>query len=357
MQVTESNLKIQSITLECGATLKDVNVRYHVFGDINKNPDKIVWVCHAFTANSDAVDWWPGIVGEGFIFDPNTTPVICVNYLGSCYGTTGPMSINPDTGKPYLQSFPLITIRDMAEVHQKVKEHLGIKKIWILIGGSIGGFQLLEWEYLYPGTAEIIIPIVCSAKTLPWVIAISQSQRLSLLADSTFRNQEIDGGKEGLKAARSIALLSYRGRSSYNLTQQDKSIDLMDGFRADSYQTYQGEKLVKRFDAYTYYTLTKALDSHNMGRYRGGVDRALAQIKARTLVVGIDSDILFPIEEQKDLAVMIPNATYAEIHSNFCHDGFLIEHEQLTRIIKQFLQIEKSNGSEDDESWSIDRGI
>lgn len=339
MKVIESNLKISSLTLECGETLKDVNVRYHIFGDIEKNPDRIVWVCHAFTANSDAVDWWSDIVGEGFVFDPSKTPVICVNYLGSCYGTTGPMSINPDTGKPYLRSFPLITIRDMAQVHQKVKEHLGIKKIWVLVGGSIGGFQLMEWEYMYPGTSENLIPIVCSAKSSPWVIAIGQSQRLSLLADSTFTNQEIDGGKEGLKAARSIALLSYRGRSSYNLTQQDESIDLMDGFRADTYQTYQGEKLVKRFDAYTYYTLTKALDSHNMGRNRGGIETALSQIKAKTLVVGIDSDILFPIEEQKQLAELIPNATYAEIHSNFCHDGFLIEHEQLTEIIKKFLNL------------------
>ena len=339
MQAIESNIKIDKLQLECGETLKDVNVHYHVFGDIAKNPDKVVWVCHAFTANSDAVDWWPGIIGEGFIFDPNITPVVCVNYLGSCYGTTGPMSINPDTGKPYLSTFPLVTIRDMAEVLQKVKEHLGIKKIWVLIGGSIGGFQLLEWEYMYPGTSEIIIPIVCSAKSSPWAIAISQSQRLSLLADSTFRNQEVDGGKEGLKAARSIALLSYRGRSSYNLTQKDESIDLMDGYRADSYQTYQGEKLVRRFDAYAYYTLTKALDSHNMGRNRGGIEKALAKINSKTLVVSIDSDILFPVEEQKELAALIPNAVYAEIHSSFCHDGFLIEHEQLTVIIKKFLNL------------------
>jgi len=337
MIVTESNIKIDSLKLECGETLKDVNVRYHVIGDIEKNPDGVVWVCHAFTANSNPVDWWPGIVGEGWIFDPNSTPIVCVNILGSCYGTTGPMSTNPDTGKPYLLSFPLITIRDMAQVLQKVKEHLEIKKIWILIGGSIGGFQLLEWEYMYPGTAENLMPIVCSAKTSPWVIAISQSQRLSLQADSTFRNQEVDGGKEGLKAARSIALLGYRGRSSYNLTQQDESSDLLDGFKADSYQTYQGEKLVRRFDAYTYHYMTKALDSHNMGRNRGGEEKALGQINAKTLVVGIDSDIMFPTEEQKKLAAMMPNAIYAEIHSNFCHDGFLIEHEQLTKIIEEFL--------------------
>lgn len=338
MRKTESNITIKSLQLECGETLKEVNVRYHIFGDIEKNPDKIVWVCHAFTANSDPVDWWPGIVGKGFIFDPDNTPIVCVNILGSCYGTTGAMSINPDTGKPYFLCFPLITFRDIAEVNQRVKEHLEIKKVWIVTGGSIGGFQGMEWEYLYPGTAENLILIVTTAKSSPWVIAFSQSQRLALLADQTFKQEVVGGGSEGLKAARSIALLSYRGRSSYNITQQDSSENLLDGYRAKTYQTYQGEKLVKRFDAYTYYTLLNALDSHNMGRNRGGVEKALGQIKAKTLVVGIDSDILFPIEEQKQLAALIPNATYSEIHSNFCHDGFLIEHEQLTQIIKQFLK-------------------
>jgi len=222
---------------------------------------------------------------------------------------------------------------------------LEIKKIWILTGGSIGAFQAMEWEYMYPGTAENAILIATTAKSSPWVIAFSQSQRLALLADQSFKQQVVDGGSEGMKAARSIALLSYRGRSSYNLTQQDNSEDLLDGFRAKTYQTYQGEKLVKRFDAYTYYTLLGALDSHNMGRKRGGLEKALGQIKAKTLVVGIDSDILFPVEEQKQLAALIPNATYAEIHSSFCHDGFLIEHEQLTKIIREFLVRKKQNGN------------
>lgn len=345
MKVIESNIQIKSLPLECGEMLKNVNVRYTVFGDLKSNPSKIIWVCHAFTANSDPVDWWPHVVGEGFIFDPNKTPVVCVNILGSCYGTTGPMSINPDTGKPYLLSFPLITFRDIAEVNQRVKERLEIKKIWILTGGSIGAFQAMEWEYMYPGTTENAILIATTAKSSPWVIAFSQSQRLALLADQSFKQQVVDGGSEGLKAARSIALLSYRGRSSYNLTQQDNSEDLLDGFRAKTYQTYQGEKLVKRFDAYTYYTLLGALDSHNMGRKRGGLEKALGQIKAKTLVVGIDSDILFPVEEQKQLAALIPNATYAEIHSSFCHDGFLIEHEQLTKIIREFLVRKKQNGN------------
>ena len=339
MKRIESNIKIENLQLECGEILKNVNVKYHIFGDIDKNPDKVVWVCHAFTANSDPVDWWPGVVGEGFIFDPNKTPVVCVNILGSCYGTTGPMSTNPETKKPYMLSFPMITFRDIVNVNQKVKEHLGIKKIWVLTGGSIGGFQSMEWEYMYPNTVENLILIATTAKSSPWVIAFSQSQRLSLLADHTFKQELIGGGAEGLKAARSIALLSYRGRSSYKLTQQDSTDDLLDEYRAKTYQTYQGEKLVKRFDAYTYYTLLGALDSHNMGRNRGGVDKALKKIKAKTLVVGIDSDILFPIEEQKHLASLIPNAEYAEIHSNFCHDGFLIEHQQLTKIMKQFLHL------------------
>ncbi len=337
MKKIVSDFKIDKIKLECGKVLRDVNARFHVFGDIEKHPDKIVWICHAFTANSDPVDWWPGMIGKDCYIDPEKTPVVCVNILGSCYGTTGAMSVNPDTGKPYYLSFPMITIRDMVEVHQKVREHLGIKRIWLTLGGSIGAYQIMEWEYMFPGTFENMVLIGTSAKSSPWVIAFSQSQRLALQADQTFNQEIIGGGNEGLKAARSIALLSYRGRSSYNLTQHDKFDDLLTGFRASSYQTYQGEKLVKRFDAYSYYTLLNALDSHNIGRNRGGIEKALSQIRAKTLVVGIDSDILFPVEEQKYLAEHIPDAIYAEIHSDFCHDGFLIEHEQLRNVIDNFL--------------------
>ncbi|HSA04872.1 MAG TPA: alpha/beta fold hydrolase, partial [Tenuifilaceae bacterium] len=163
MKITEGNLIISELQLECGESLNNINVRYHILGDISKNPDKVIWICHAFTANSNPADWWPEMVGEGRVFDPNITPIVCANILGSCYGTTGAMSINPNTGKPYLRDFPLITFRDVVRVNNAVKKHLSIDKIWLMIGGSIGGFQAMEWEYLFPGTTKHLALIATTA--------------------------------------------------------------------------------------------------------------------------------------------------------------------------------------------------
>ncbi len=337
MKVTEGNFEIGELALESGVLLSNVNIRFHILGDISQNSDRVIWICHAFTANSNPADWWPEMVGDSKIFDTNRYPVVCANIIGSCYGTTGPTSVNLQTGKPYLRDFPLVTFRDVVNAHQQLKEHLGIKQIWVLIGGSIGGFQAMEWECTFPGTAQNLILIATAVEASPWVRAFSQSQRLAILADQTFLNSEPNGGKAGLKAARSIALLSYRGRSGYNFTQQDTDPGLLSDYKACTYQDYQGEKLVNRFDAYSYFALTHMLDSHNIGRGRGSCSKALKRIIARTLVVGIDSDILFPLEEQQFLARHIPDSSYGVIHSNFCHDGFLIEHKQLSDIIFEFL--------------------
>lgn len=337
MKVSEGNYSIESLKLECGEVIRNVNIRFHVLGEIDKNPLQVIWICHAFTANSNPADWWPEMVGEGKLFDPEKYPIVCANILGSCYGSTGPTSINPQTGKPYLRDFPLVTYRDVVEAHQRLKEYLKIKKIWMLIGGSIGGFQAMEWECEYPGTTQNLILIATAAEASPWVRAFSQSQRLAILADQSFDGIDPNGGKAGLKAARSIALLSYRGRSSYNLTQKDVDSSQLTNFKACTYQDYQGDKLVKRFDAYSYFTLSLMLDTHNIGRGRKSSEVALGSIKAKTLVVGIDSDILFPVEEQQYLAKHIPNSDYREIHSQFCHDGFLIEYQQLTDIISNFI--------------------
>ena len=337
--MSQHSYTIHNVSLECGEVIAQVEIAYNILGDIAKHPDRIIWICHALTANSNPAEWWPEVVGKDKLFDPEVTPIVCANVIGSCYGTTGPMSINPSTGKPYLLSFPLITVRDMVRAHEELRKHLGIERIFLAVGGSIGGFQTLEWECCFPGTAEHIVLIACSAKATPWVVAFNQSQRLALKADPTFTAQEVDGGKAGLKAARSIALLSYRGNKAYNLSQHDGRNDIINGHRAASYQDYQGEKLVNRFDAYSYYTLTQSIDSHNVGRNRGSVADALKSIKAKTLVVGIDNDILFPTEDQKEIARNIPNAQYAEIHSDFGHDGFLLEWEQLQTEIGAFTGI------------------
>jgi len=321
---------------ELGGELKEVQIAYHTYGKINQAQDNVIWICHALTANSDAILWWDGMVGPGKFYDPARYFIICANYLGSCYGTTGPLSVNPATGKPWFRSFPENTVRDMVRAHELLRKHLGIGHIHTVIGGSIGGFQAMEWAICSPDIFSHVILIACSGKSSPWVIALNESQRLSILADKTFMDDVPEGGMNGLKAARSIALLSYRNGTAYNKTQSEETNETTGDFRASSYQQYQGEKLAGRFNAYSYFLLTKAIDSHNVARGRNSFSEAFGRIKARTLVVGISSDILFPIEEQKTMAALISDAEYREINSDFGHDGFLIESVQLSKIFFNF---------------------
>ncbi|HRC88443.1 MAG TPA: homoserine O-acetyltransferase [Bacteroidales bacterium] len=322
---------------ESGFHFKELNIAFHTWGSLNETADNVIWVCHALTANSDVNAWWPGMVGEGLAFDTSKYFVVCANILGSCYGTTGPISINPDTGKPWLNDFPLITVRDLVNVHEILRNYLGIKKINTIIGSSIGGYQAIEYSIMFPDLIENLVFIASSAKQSPWAIAFNQSQRLAIEADPTFYNGDPEGGKKGLRAARSIALLSYRTPYAYNTTQKENDDEKVDSFRASSYQNYQGDKLVKRFNVWSYYRLTQLSDSHNVGRGRGGVKNALSTIKAKTLCLGIKSDILFPVEEQKFVAENVQNGVYQEIDSFYGHDGFLIETAKVTEILKKII--------------------
>lgn len=331
---------------ESGEQINGLEIAYHTYGTINKECDNIIWICHALTANSDVADWWPGMVGEGKYYDPAKYFIVCANVLGSCYGTTGPLSINKVTGKQWLHNFPSINIRDIVKCNDLLRQHLSIEHIHTVIGGSIGGFQSMEWAIMQPELFDQVVLIACSAKASPWVIAFNESQRMALMADVTFsqglrsRGEDITisketDGWEGLKAARSIALLSYRTSEAYNLTQSETSDEKLIGYRASSYQQYQGEKLVKRFNAYSYMILTRFIDSHNIFRARPNIMELLGAIKARTLVVGITTDILYPVSEQKHLASLFPGVVYKEIYSDFGHDGFLIESEKLTTLLKE----------------------
>jgi homoserine O-acetyltransferase/O-succinyltransferase len=326
----------EPFVLESGAVLPRLEIGYHTYGTLNEAKDNVVWVCHALTGNSDAAVWWDGLIGEGRMFDPRKYFIVCANMLGSCYGSSGATSINPTTGTPYFRSFPQVTVRDMVHAHILLRRHLGIKRVVVGLGGSMGGQQLLEWAITEPELFEAIIPMATNARHSPWGIAFNESQRLAIEADTTFFEDRLDAGAKGLQAARSIGILSYRNYDTFWKTQADEE-EKTDNFRASSYQSYQGEKLVRRFNAQSYWQLTKAMDSHNVGRGRGGLQNALAQIRTRTLVIGISSDILFPPEEQRRLAEHIPNAEYVEIASPYGHDGFLIEFQQLTEILNGFL--------------------
>lgn len=320
---------------ELGATLPGIEIAYNTWGSLNENADNVIWVCHALTANSDVESWWPDMVGHGLLFDTDKYFIVCANVLGSCYGTTGPASVNPLTGNQWLREFPELTVRDLVNAHEILRKYLGIKRIDTIIGASIGGFQSLEYAIIYPELIDKLVFIASSAKQSPWAIGFSQSQRLAMEADPTF-NEDPDGGKKGLKAARSIALLSYRNSAAYNKTQAENDDSKTSFFKASSYQDYQGDKLVNRFDPYSYYCLVNLSDTHNTGRGRGGVEKALSGVKARTLCIGITSDILFPVAEQKYVASHIPGAEYIEIDSFYGHDGFLIESGVITDIVRKF---------------------
>ena len=323
--------------LETGHTLPELRIAYHTYGTMNAAKDNVVWVCHALTANSDVADWWPHTVEAGRFLDPARHFVVCANIIGSHYGTTGPLHVNPATGKPWYGDFPPFTIRDIVRAHRLLADALGIGRIGTLVGSSVGGFQAVEWAVTEPGRIERLALIATDAKASPWAIAIDETQRMAIEADTTFGEPRDDAGMKGLAAARAIGLLSYRGPEGYNLTQQDCG-EAPAVHRACTYQQYQGEKLCRRYNAYSYYAILNAFDTHDAGRGRGGVERALAGIEARTLVVGITTDIIFTPAEMRRLHAMIPDSIYHEIESPFGHDGFLVEYEQLNNILLPFME-------------------
>ena len=328
----------EPFAFEAGGSLPSIDIAYHTSDHSYTKGEKVLWICHALTANSDAEDWWPQLVGPGKLFDTDRYFVVCVNMLGSPYGSSGPASINPETGMPFYFDFPKVTVRDMINASIAVRKHLGIDTIDLLVGSSIGGFQAIEWAVMEPDVFRHVIFMATAAKASAWLSAGMEAQRMALEADPTFRACEsLDGGKAGLKCARAQALISYRSYEGYVRTQTDPDPDAFFPGRAASYERYQGEKLAKRFDAYSYYYLTYGVDSCNVGRNRGGVEAALKTIKADTTVVAIDSDGLFPVGEMQQWAQYIPGMHWHVITSAFGHDGFLLESEQLTEIIKPLL--------------------
>lgn len=326
--------------LESGENIENLNIAYHTFGRFVPGRSKVVWVCHALTANSDVSDWWEGLFGrEKYFSDPDYF-VVCANIIGSCYGSTGPLSYNEKLQRFYL-TFPLVTTRDMAHAHDLLRAHLGIGQIDLLIGSSLGGQQAQEFAIQLGDQLKNLVLIATNAVHSPFGIAFNEAQRQALLADPSFAACDYNGGKKGLRAARSIAMLSYRSYEGYLLTQSEETPDKLHGFKAASYQRYQGFKLANRFNAYSYFVLTKAMDAHNIGRNRESIRAALQLIKAKTLVIGISSDLLFPVSEQVFLQKNIPQAELITINSIFGHDGFLVETAQIEKLIDDFLHAER----------------
>ncbi|MEQ9442246.1 MAG: homoserine O-acetyltransferase [Cyclobacteriaceae bacterium] len=326
----------ESFSLESGESLPGFQLSYTTFGTLNAQQDNIIWVCHALTGNANVLDWWGGLFGEGRLYNPREFYVICVNMLGSCYGSTGPLSINPKTNQPFYHTFPALTNRDIVRSFDLLREHLGFKQLHTLIGGSLGGQQALEWSIMVPSVAQHLIQVASNAQHSPWGIAFNESQRMAIQSDASWSKDHPEAGLTGMRTARSIALLSYRHYKTYQKTQEETTADKLDHFRASSYQQYQGEKLARRFNAFSYWTLSKTMDSHHVGRQRGSIENALTEIRAKSLFVGIETDVLFPVSEQQFLADRVPGAHLALIDSDYGHDGFLLEFEQLTHHILAF---------------------
>jgi homoserine O-acetyltransferase len=327
----------QPFQLQSGKVLSRYHLAYTTHGELNNDGDNVIWVFHALTANSDPAEWWSGLVGAGKCFDPAHHFIVCVNMPGSAYGSISPIDQNPVGSEPFYHDFPWFTTRDMVRAYEPLRHFLGIKKIRVGIGGSMGGQQLLEWAIETPDLFDAIIPIATNAYHSPWGIAFNSSQRMAIEADESWKEKNKEAGREGLKVARSIALLSYRHYEAYRIRQSEISAENLGPYKSESYQRYQGEKLAKRFNAFSYYFLTKGMDAHNLGRGRGELAEVLQSIQAKTLVIGIVSDLLFPISEQRFLSSKIPCAEIAEIDSLYGHDGFLLEYEKLTTVILQFL--------------------
>ncbi|SRR5579871_920653 len=325
--------------LENGEQLNGITIAYHTYGKLNEDKSNVVWVCHALTANSDAADWWNGLVGQGSLINPEKYFIVCANMLGSCYGSTGPLDINKDTQKPYYSSFPIVTIRDMVKAHILLREYLGIEKIFLAMGGSMGGYQILEWCVMEKQIIQNIFLVGTSATESAWGIAVHTAQRLAIEADATWKDESDNAGKKGLKAARAIGMLTYRNYKIFFQKQTDQDKEKIDDYKASAYINYQGEKLMNRFNAYSYWLLTKSMDSHNIARGRNKItEEVLQSISQNALIIGINSDILCPVEEQRFLFKYLRHATLVEIDSAYGHDGFLVETEKISEHLGRWIE-------------------
>lgn len=326
------------VPTESGATLGDVTLAYRTWGTLAPKGDNAVLVCHALTGSADADDWWPGLIGAGAPLDPDRDFIVCSNVIGGCYGSTGPFSPGP-AGQRLGLAFPRVTVRDMVRAQKHLLDALGVSRLRLVIGPSLGGMQTLEWGASYPGFVEAIAPIGVSGRHSAWCIGIGAAQRAAIAADPDWRGGRYPDERlpaRGLAAARMMAMVTYRSWRNFE-DRFERGSDQLDGFDVESYLDYQGRKLVGRFDAASYYRLTEAMDSHDLGRERGGDYReVLRAIECPALIVSVSSDVLYPPHEQELLAEHLPAADYRELDSPHGHDGFLIDLEPLAEMISDF---------------------
>ena len=350
----------EPIELDSGRTLENVTVAYETYGELDKEKSNAILICHALTGDAHAAGWhkgdkkpgwWDIVIGPGKALDTEKYFIICSNVLGGCKGTTGPSSINPETDKEYGLEFPVITIKDMVEVQKKLIDSFGISQIYAVIGGSMGGMQVLQWMVSYPAMMKKAIPIATAAMSSPQQIAFNAVGRQSIFSDPDWNNGNYYENnvipRSGLSLARMIAHITYLSDESMDIKfgrgLQDKdeiSYDFTVDFQVESYLKHQGETFVKRFDANSYLYITKAVDLFDLS-INGSLIDGLKDVEAKVKVLSVDSDWLYPTEQSTEIVTALNanevEVSFSEIKSNYGHDAFLLETGQLNYLFANFL--------------------
>ncbi|MEN6415632.1 MAG: homoserine O-acetyltransferase [Armatimonadota bacterium] len=361
------------LDLECGLKLGPVTLAYETYGKMNADKSNCILICHALTGDAHAAGfhtpddpkpgWWDNMIGPGKAFDTSKYFIICSNMIGGCKGSTGPGSTNPDTGKPYALNFPMVTIPDMVNAQKALIDHLGIKQLMCVVGGSMGGMLVLQWAMTYPEMMRMAIPIATSARLSPQAIAFDAVGRQAIMVDPNWNEGNYYGGpvpSSGLSIARMVGHITYLSdksmHSKFGRNLQDKvtpDYDFVTEFQVESYLNHQGDTFVKRFDANSYLYITKAMDYFDLSQPSGELRKELSRVKSAFLVVSFSSDWLFPSYMSKEIVSALRrnnvDVSYAEIQSDYGHDAFLLEVEALSRLIESFLEYaDPMNGHNDD---------
>jgi len=361
------------LELVCGRRLGPITLAYEAYGGLNADKSNCIMILHALSGDAHVAGknhpddrkpgWWDNMVGPGRAFDTDRYFVLCSNVIGGCKGSTGPSSINPETDKPYALGFPMVTIADMVNAQKALVDHLGIKQILCVVGGSMGGMQVLQWAVAYPDMVRLAIPIATTARLSPQAIAFDAVGRHAIMADPNWENGNYYGRavpSRGLGIARMVGQITYRSDESmheqFGRDLQDKNsldYDFVTEFQVESYLNYHGDEFVKRFDANSYLYITKAMDYFDLAQPSGQLKKGLAPATAAFLVVSFSSDWLFPSYMSKEIVSALrrnnADVSYAEIQSDYGHDSFLKEAESLGRLIVSFLDYaDPKNGLADE---------
>ncbi|MGA2075350.1 MAG: homoserine O-acetyltransferase [Terriglobia bacterium] len=349
------------MTLECGRTLGPITLAYETYGELNEARDNAILAVHALSGDAHAAGyhsprdkqpgWWDIMIGPGKAFDTRKYFLICSNVIGGCQGSTGPSSIDPCTGRPYGLSFPMVTVRDWVDTQKMLIDHLGVKRLLGVVGGSTGGMQVLQWVVSYPEMVRLAIPIATTSKLSAQAIAFNEVGRQAIQFDPNWREGDYYGKtvpRHGLSIARMIGHITYLSDRSmhqkFGRRLQDKSdygYDFRTDFQVESYLRYKGNHFVNRFDANSYLYITKAMDYFDLTQPYGSLEQAFAGVKSRFLVISFSSDWLFPTYQSKEIVSALrrvhADAIFTEIQTDYGHDAFLLESQQLSSLITNFL--------------------